>query len=139
MALVAAGIGNQGVVMNPYLVAQTRGPDLAVLDATTPTVFSQAVSADVAAQLRDMMVTVVKRGTGQRAAIPGVQVAGKTGTAQQGNGKPPHAWFVSFAPATNPKVAVAVIIEDGDGSTEISGGRLAAPIARAVMEAVLNQ
>ena len=139
MALVAAGIGNQGVVMNPYLVAQTRGPDLAVLDATTPTVFSQAVSADVAAQLRDMMVTVVKRGTGQRAAIPGVQVAGKTGTAQQGNGKPPHAWFVSFAPAKNPKVAVAVIIEDGDGSTEISGGRLAAPIARAVMEAVLNQ
>jgi peptidoglycan glycosyltransferase len=120
-------------------VAQTRGPDLAVLDATTPTVFSQAVSADVAAQLRDMMVTVVKRGTGQRAAIPGVQVAGKTGTAQQGNGKPPHAWFVSFAPAKNPKVAVAVIIEDGDGSTEISGGRLAAPIARAVMEAVLNQ
>ena len=139
MALVAAGIGNQGVVMNPYLVAQTRGPDLAVLDATTPSVFSQAVSPEVAAQLRDMMVTVVKRGTGRRAAIPGVQVAGKTGTAQQGNGKPPHAWFVSFAPAKNPKVAVAVIIEDGGGATEISGGRLAAPIARAVMEAVLNQ
>lgn len=139
MALVAAGIGNQGVVMKPYLVAQTRGPDLAVLDATTPTVFSQAVSANVAAQLRDMMVTVVNSGTGRRAAIPGVQVAGKTGTAQQGNGRPPHAWFVSFAPAKNPKVAVAVIVEDGDGSTEISGGRLAAPIARAVMEAVLNQ
>ncbi|HCK79058.1 MAG TPA: cell division protein FtsI, partial [Actinobacteria bacterium] len=69
----------------------------------------------------------------------GVTVAGKTGTAQQGNGRPPHAWFVSFAPATKPTVAVAVIVEDGGGATEISGGRLAAPIARAVMKAVLGR
>ncbi len=139
MAMVAAGIGNQGLVMQPYLIDQIRGPDLAVLEATTPSEFGQAVSPEVAAQLRDMMVTVVNSGTGRRAAIPGVQVAGKTGTAQQGNGKPPHAWFVSFAPAKNPTVAVAVIVEDGGGATEISGGRLAAPIARAVMQAVLNR
>ena len=139
MALVAAGIGNGGVVMQPYLVARTRGPDLAILDEVTPKPFGRAVTTEVAGQLRDMMVTVVAKGTGRRAAIKGVTVAGKTGTAQQGNGRPPHAWFVSFAPATKPTVAVAVIVEDGGGATEISGGRLAAPIARAVMKAVLGR
>jgi peptidoglycan glycosyltransferase len=139
MAMVAAAIGNNGVVMEPYLVAQKRGPDLSVLEATTPEEFGRAVSPLVARQLKDMMVTVVERGTGQRAQIPGVEVAGKTGTAEQGEDDPPHAWFVSFAPANDPKVAVAVILEDGGGEAEISGGRLAAPIAREVMEAVLDR
>jgi len=139
MAMVTAAIGNRGIVMEPYLVAQKRGPDLSVLEATTPTEFGRAVTPQVAAELTEMMVTVVTKGTGGRAAISGVQVAGKTGTAQQGGGRPPHAWFVSFAPAKDPQVAVAVILEDGGGATEISGGRLAAPIARAVMEAVLNR
>lgn len=139
MAMVTSAIGNRGIVMNPYIVAQKRGPDLSVLEATTPSEFGRAVTPQVAAELRDMMVTVVASGTGQRAAISGVQVAGKTGTAQQGGGRPPHAWFVSFAPAKDPQVAVAVILEDGGGATEISGGRLAAPIARAVMEAVLKR
>jgi peptidoglycan glycosyltransferase len=85
------------------------------------------------------MVAVVEDGTGSNAAIDGVRVAGKTGTAQQGGGRPPHAWFISFAPAEDPAVAVAVIIESGGGEAEISGNRLAAPVAREVMAAVLAQ
>jgi peptidoglycan glycosyltransferase len=86
-----------------------------------------------------MLTSVVANGTGQPARIDGVQVAGKTGTAQQGGGRTPHAWFVSFAPADNdPKVAVAVIVEDGAKQAEISGNGLAAPIARDVMKAVLG-
>lgn len=139
MAMVAAAIGNRGVVMEPYLVAQKRGPDLSVLEATTPTEFGQAVTPQVAQDLTEMLVDAVENGTGRRARISGVEVAGKTGTAEQGEGEPPHAWFVSFAPADDPQVAVAVIIEDGGGATEISGGRLAAPIAREVMEAVLRR
>ena len=88
-----------------------------------------------------MMIEVVENGTGTRAQIEGIQVAGKTGTAQTAPGANPFAWFISFAPADDPKVAVAVVIEDaGETATDdIAGGRLAAPIARAVMEAVLNQ
>lgn len=139
MAMVTAAIGNRGVVMEPYLVAQKRGPDLAVLEATTPTEFGRAVTPQVAAQLRDMMVTVVEQGTGARAQISGVSVGGKTGTAERGEGQRPHAWFVSMAPADDPKIAVAVIVEEGGQAREISGGRLAAPIAKAVMEAVLQR
>jgi peptidoglycan glycosyltransferase len=84
-----------------------------------------------------MMVDVVNTGTGRRAALPGVQVAGKTGTAQT-VGDNAHAWFISFAPADAPRVAVAVIVESQEGLTEATGGRIAAPIARAVMEAVLQ-
>ena len=85
-----------------------------------------------------MMVDVVDNGTGSNARIPGVEVAGKTGTAQHGDA-PPHAWFVSFAPRSDPSVAVAVIVEDGGGVPEVSGNKLAAPIARAVMKAVLGR
>ncbi|MGH3327570.1 MAG: peptidoglycan D,D-transpeptidase FtsI family protein, partial [Streptomycetales bacterium] len=139
MAMVAAGVGNNGTVMEPYLVQEVQGPDLAPLDTADPEPLSEAVSPQVAAQLTDMMVTVVEEGTGPNAAIPGVTVAGKTGTAQHGSSSDPHAWFVSFAPAEDPKVAVAVIIEGGaDTASEISGNELAAPIARDVMEAVLG-
>ena len=99
-----------------------------------------AVSPATASTLTTMLTSVVDNGTGQPAQIDGVQVAGKTGTAEQGNGKPPHAWFTSFAPANDPKVAVAVVVEDGgNAGSEAAGGRLAGPIAKAVMEAVLNQ
>jgi peptidoglycan glycosyltransferase len=87
-----------------------------------------------------MMEKVVTDGTGTRAQIPGVRVAGKTGTAQQGKGEPPHAWFTAFAPSDDPKVAVAVVVEDGGSAgSEAAGGAVAAPIAKSVMEAVLDR
>jgi penicillin-binding protein A len=86
-----------------------------------------------------MMVAVVNNGTGGRAAIAGVQVAGKTGTAQHAEGRAPHAWFVGFAPAEAPRVAVAVVVEEGgDVGSEATGGRLAAPIAAQVLQAALG-
>jgi peptidoglycan glycosyltransferase len=139
MALVAAAIANRGVLMKPYLVQEIRDPKLSILDTTKPEAFGTAVSPQTAASLTEMMIKVVNEGTGTNGQIPGVQVAGKTGTAQQGGGRTPHAWFVSFAPADNdPKVAVAVIVEDGAKQAEISGNGLAAPIARDVMKAVLG-
>lgn len=139
MAMVSAGIANKGVVMSPYAVKTVRSPDLSVLDQASPQELSTAVSPQVAAQLTRMMLKVVQDGTGTAAQIPGVQVAGKTGTAQQGPGKPPHAWFTAFAPADAPRVAVAVVVEDGGrAGNEAFGGKVAAPIAKAVMEAALR-
>jgi len=141
MAMVVSGIANGGTVMRPYVVDEVRAPDVSVLDKTSPEPFrSNAVSSSVARDLTQMMVQVVDQGTGTTAQIPGVKVAGKTGTAQRGPDQPPYAWFVSFAPADNPKVAVAVFIDDPSVPRgEISGSGLAAPIAKAVMEAVINQ
>jgi peptidoglycan glycosyltransferase len=142
IAMVSAAIANRGQLMNPYLVDELRGPDLVrVLEVTEPEVVSQAVSAETARQLTEMMVEVVNNGTGTPAQISDVQVAGKTGTAQSGReDDPPYAWFTSFAPADNPQVAVAVVIEEAPDTArdDIAGGRLAAPIAKAVMEAVLG-
>ena len=139
MAMVSAAIANKGTVMRPYLVLDTRRSDLDIIDKTEPGELSQAVSPDVAAALTRMMVTVVKSGTGTAAQIRGVTVAGKTGTAQTRPGKPPHAWFTAFAPADNPTIAVAVVVEDGGiAGNEAFGGKVAAPIARKVIEAVLN-
>ncbi len=140
MAMVAAGIANHGTVMRPYVVDEVRGTDLSILNKTTPIPLSQAVSPLVARDLTQMMIGVVDNGTGTAAQIPGVQVAGKTGTAQSAPSRPPYAWFVSFAPADNPQVAVAVLVQDaGVARNQISGGGLAAPIARAVMEAVIGK
>ena len=134
MAMVAAGVANDGVVMKPYLVAKTLAPDLTTLSVTSPQEFGRAVSPSVAAELRAMMTTVVQSGTGTAAQIPGVTVAGKTGTAENVPGQPTHAWFICFAPAENPRVAVAVLVENGG-----IGGVAAAPIAKQVMEAVLSR
>ncbi|WP_299444962.1 penicillin-binding protein 2 [uncultured Phycicoccus sp.] len=140
MAMVAAGVANDGVVMQPYLVQSVIGSDLSVIDSAEPTELSQAVDSEVAGQLTDMLVATVEEGTGRRAQIPGVQVAGKTGTAEHGEGRRAHAWFISFAPADDPEIAVAVIVEDGGiANTETSGGSVAAPIARQVMEARLTR
>jgi peptidoglycan glycosyltransferase len=139
IAMVSAGIANGGVVMEPNLVRTVRSADLEVLDRPTPKKLSEAVSPAVAAQLRQMMVSVVESGTGTRAQISGVSVAGKTGTAQQGKGQPPNAWFTAFAPAQDPKIAIAVVVDDGgELGDAASGGRVAAPIARQVIEAVLG-
>lgn len=140
VAMVTAAIANRGIVMRPYLVQQVIGANLEILDSTAPEQLSQAISPEVAAALGRMMVAVVEQGTGKAARISGVAVAGKTGTAQQGNGLPPHAWFTSFAPADNPQIAVAVVVEDGgNAGEEAAGGRLAGPIAKAVMEAVISR
>lgn len=142
MAMVAAGVANNGTVMRPYLVQETDTADLDVLSRTNPTPLPNqpAITPRVSRELTKMMVDVVNSGTGTPAQIPGVEVAGKTGTAQSSSNRPPYAWFVSFAPAQNPKVAVAVLVQDGGvARNQISGGGLAAPIAKSVMEAVMNK
>lgn len=140
MAMVAAAIANDGKVMQPYLVDEIQSRDLEVLDKTEPRELSRAMSAANAARLTQMMVGVVDNGTGSSARIDGVPVAGKTGTAQSAANRNPYAWFVSFAPAAgDPQVAVAVLVQDaGVDRNSISGNGLAAPIARAVMQAVLR-
>ena len=139
MALVAAAIGNGGVEMQPRLVTEARDPSGRVIATFDPEIFSTPLTPANAAILTQMMVAVVESGTGTAAQIPGVAVAGKTGTAQHGDGADPHAWFVSFAPAEAPRVAVAVIVLDGGSlGSEATGGQVAAPIAKAVMEAGLG-
>jgi peptidoglycan glycosyltransferase len=140
MAMVVAAVANRGVLMAPYLVQEVQAPDLSVIDSARPREIGTAVSPQTAASMAQMMTAVVDDGTGTNAQINGVKVAGKTGTAQQGAGRKPHAWFVSFAPSdTEAKVAVAVVLEDGGGAAEVSGNQLAAPIAQAVMRAVLER
>ena len=139
-AMVAAAVANAGVVMQPYLVERLEGPDLSGIATTAPAQLRRAVSADVAAKLTDLMVGVEQL-TQQNGAIPGVQIASKTGTAEHGSdprNTPPHAWYIAFAPAQSPKVAVAVVVEDGGDRLAATGGALAAPIGRAVIEAVLR-
>ena len=140
MAMVSAAIANGGTLMKPYLVQTVRTSDLDVVSETTPSALSTAISAATAAALRDMMVGVVENGTGTAAQIPGVRVAGKTGTAETSDKTPPHAWFTAFAPADAPRVAVAVLVEHGGNlGSEATGGRVAAPIAKAVIQAVLGR
>ena len=139
MAMVAAGIANGGEVMRPYLVDEVRAPNASLLDKTEASTFSKAVSSATADELTDMMVATVDDGTAGVAAIPGIRVAGKTGTAQSTDSRPPYAWFVSFAPADDPQVAVAVMVEASDTARdEIAGGTLGGPIAKAIMQAVME-
>jgi peptidoglycan glycosyltransferase len=139
-ALVAATIANAGITMQPYLVDSLQGPDLANISTTAPHEQRRAVSPQVAAKLTELMVGAEKV-TQQKGAIPGVQIASKTGTAEHGTDPrttPPHAWYIAFAPAQTPKVAVAVLVEDGADRLSATGGALAAPIGRAVIEAALQ-
>jgi peptidoglycan glycosyltransferase len=133
-AMVAAAVANDGTLMRPYLVDQVRAPDLSVLDQTDPEVFSEPVSEEIANQLTEMMVSVVENGSGRAAQIPGVQVAGKTGTAQVREDVPDHNWFIGFAPADDPQIAVAVFVANGGGT----GGDVSAPIAQRVLQAYLE-
>ncbi|MCM3924478.1 penicillin-binding protein 2 [Frankia sp. AiPs1] len=137
MAEVVAAIANGGTEMKPYLVSELRGPDKKTISRTGPKELGKPVSSDVAAELTTMMESVVTSGTGRKARIDGVAVAGKTGTAEHGTDEPPHAWFVGFAPSDAPKVAVAVIVEDGGGELS-TGGAIAAPVAKQVMQAALD-
>ncbi|MED7928702.1 penicillin-binding protein 2 [Nonomuraea sp. LP-02] len=141
MAMIAAGIANNGTVMKPYLVNKITDAKGDTIDEADPDELTDAVSEDTASKLRQMMVSVVQNGTANLAQVPGVQVAGKTGTAETADGQPPHAWFISFAPADDPKIALAVIVESGAANVgaEATGGHTAAPIAKAVLEAVLTK
>lgn len=144
VAMVSAAIANKGIVMKPHLVKSVRGDNLSVLDEPDPEQLSKAMSSDNAGKVAGMMQAVVEQGTGSNARIRGVKVGGKTGTAQQGNGKPPHAWFTAIAPLDapqdKPQVAVAVVVEDGGAAgAETGGNKSAAPIARRVIEAVIQQ
>jgi peptidoglycan glycosyltransferase len=140
MAIVAAAVGNNGDVMRPYVVKAVRAPNLRVLEETQPESLGQAMSTANSDKLTQMMVSTVTKGTATSARISGVDVAGKTGTAQSTKDRPPYAWFVSFAPANDPQVAVAVVVESSQTArSEIAGGRLAGPIARSVMQAVLER
>lgn len=137
MALVAGGIGNGGQVMTPHVMAEVRDEDGEVIDRYEPQPWTRAMDPEDAAILTEAMVGVVEGGTASRLAVPGVTTAGKTGTAQLGNGLS-HAWIIGFAPAEAPRVAVAVIVEAQPGASEQTGGRVAAPIGQAVLSAALE-
>jgi penicillin-binding protein A len=138
MAMVSAAIANDGVLMDPFVVSTVRSQDLKPIETHKPAELSTAMTPENAKDLQQMMGIVVSEGTGNNAQIPGVGVGGKTGTAQSDPKRKPFAWFTSFAPLDDPKIAVAVIVEDADiPRNDIAGGRLAAPIAKAVMEAAL--
>lgn len=140
MAMVTAAIANGGDLMKPYLVKTVRSPSLRVLEQAVPERLSQPISSQTAGYLRQMMVSTVTQGTATTVQIPGVTIGAKTGTAQSAADRPPYAWFVAFAPETDPQVAVAVVVESSNTNrSEIAGSRLAAPIARSVIEAVLDQ
>ncbi|HYG94927.1 MAG TPA: penicillin-binding protein 2 [Nocardioides sp.] len=137
MAMVVAALANRGTLMRPYLVEEVQSADYDTLETTDPDELRDAVSPETASQVTDLMVATVDVGTASPAAIEGISVAGKTGTAQRGiEGEPPYGWFTSFAPAEDAEVAVAVMIQEAPGKS-IAGGALGGPIAKAVMEAVL--
>ncbi|MGD9796875.1 MAG: peptidoglycan D,D-transpeptidase FtsI family protein [Acidimicrobiia bacterium] len=137
MALVAAAIANQGRVMTPHVMKEILDDTGRVVETYTPSVWKQALPPTGADTLRAAMAEVVNNGTARNLAVPGVPTAGKTGTAQVGNGTS-HAWIIGFAPVDDPKVVVAVIVEGQEGASEATGGRVAAPIGRAVLEAALQ-
>ena len=122
-------------MMKPYLVSTVTNRDLTVLSSTSPQEQSRPVSESTAELLRQMMVATVEDGTGTPAQISGVTIGGKTGTAQTAPDRPPYAWFVGYA--EDPKVAIVAFVEDADvARDDISGGKLAAPIFRKVLEAL---
>jgi peptidoglycan glycosyltransferase len=143
MALVAEAVATGGVILDPHVVNCVKDPDDRVVQRVNTTEYKRAMDPATAATMTDFMLGVVNdpRGTGTAAQIPGVQVAGKTGTAENAPGQNPHAWFIAFAPADHPRFAVSVIVEHGgvDGANaEATGGRVAAPIAKQVLQALLT-
>lgn len=145
MAMVTAALANDGKLMQPFIVDELRGPDLSTLEKNEPTEMSQAVSPETAKKVQEMMEHTAKEGSAQRALIDGVTVGGKTGTAQRGvnvRDEVPYGWFVSYGKKDDGRsVAVAVFIDPTDmdiSRSDISGGKLGAPIAKSVMQAVLG-
>ena len=140
VAMMSAAVANGGLMMKPNLVENVLSSNLAALNTPTPVQLGSPMSPTTAAKVRDMMIGAVARGVSSNAQIKGVSVAGKTGTAQNGQGEPYTLWFTGFAPADNPQVAVAVVVANGGGMGQAGrGNSLAAPIAKKVMEAVLRK
>lgn len=140
MAMVSAAIANKGVLMKPNLVQSVTAPDLSPVQQFSPAEFGQAISEQTATTMTQLMIQDVANGAASNARISGVQVGGKTGTAENGAKEPYTLWFTGFAPADNPKVAVAVVLENGGGIGRRGyGNLLAAPIAKKVMEAVVSR
>ena len=140
MAQVAQTIANDGQMMAPYLIGSIVDADNQVVRTTTPTDAGRPISSETASTLRTMMEAVVSQpyGTGTTMALPNVSVAAKTGTAETGEGDRANAWAVGFAPADNPRIAFAVLVEGDDTNPTPHGGDVAGPIARAVLEAGLK-
>jgi peptidoglycan glycosyltransferase len=139
MALVTAAVANQGSIQDPYLVGRIFDADGTEVEVTVPGPARQAFSAETAEIMSQMMERVVTEGTGRLAAVPGIRIAGKTGTATGEEGRP-HAWFIGFGPVEQPSIAVAVFVESGgDLGENASGGSVAAPIAAQVVSEWLNR
>jgi peptidoglycan glycosyltransferase len=133
-------VANGGTIMTPTLVDDVRAPDLTVLKQFEAQKLAEPITSVTASTLSSWMVEAVNSGAATNARIDGVSVAGKTGTAENGTGDPYTLWFTGFAPADNPQVAVAVVVQNGGGLGESgSGNEVAAPIAKKVLEAVLNK
>ncbi|HEY4397945.1 MAG TPA: penicillin-binding transpeptidase domain-containing protein [Acidimicrobiia bacterium] len=140
MALSASAVANKGQIMQPRAVDRVTDADGNTVKTIDPKAWQTAMSPQVASTMTSLMISVVEGGTGTAAQIPGVSVAGKTGTAQVQGAAAPHAWFVGFAPADDPQVAVAVLVEHGgNAGSEATGGRVAAPIAAQMMRMVLGR
>ena len=140
MAQIAQTVANQGQMMTPYLIDSIVDADNQVVRTNSPTDGGRPISAETASKLRTMMEAVVSQpyGTGNTMALPNVAVAAKTGTAETGEGNRANAWAIGFAPADNPQIAFAVLVEGDDTNPTPHGGDVAGPIARAVLEAGLK-
>jgi len=140
IAMMSAAIANDGKIMKPNLIENVVSANLSSLFAPSPQEYAAPISSGTASAVRQMMIDAVARGVSSNASIKGVTVAGKTGTAQNGKDEPYTLWFTGFAPAENPQVVVAVVIEDGGGQGQAGrGNTLAAPVAKKVIEAVLRR
>ena len=140
VAMFSAAVANKGTIMKPNLVDSITAPDLTVLQQFEPKVFADPITSATSSTLSQFMVSAVENGAATNARIDGVSVAGKTGTAENGEDDPYTLWFTGFAPADNPRVAIAVVVEDGGGENQSgSGNSIAAPIAKQVLEAVLSK
>jgi peptidoglycan glycosyltransferase len=133
MAMLAATIANDGKMMQPHLVARITSKDGRVLQQWKPAVWRTPINEATARTMRQLMVSVVEQGLSSGARIPGILIGGKTGTAEIGADNTTHAWFIAYGPEPDPRIAISVVVEEGGG-----GGKVAAPIAKRIMEYALQ-
>ena len=133
MALITAGVANKGIIMTPQLIDRVLDSQQNIIYNCKPEVWLKALSVEEAEKVKNAMILAVDEGTAAPGAIPGVQIAAKTGSAEPGGDKDTHAWYIAFAPADDPQIAVAVLVANGG-----TGGGAAAPIARAIIETALR-